>query len=143
MKIITNNLKETFELAKNFANKIVPGTIITLSGDLGTGKTAFTKGLAAGLGIKNEIKSPTFTLMNVYQTDKSPKCQLVHFDTYRLKNEQQFIDIGGVDYLIDQNSICVVEWPDKIAGLLENKKVTNISFRHLSENSREINFEND
>ena len=142
MKIISNSPKETFEFAKKFAETVVPGSILALHGELGSGKTSFTKGLASGLGVKDEIKSPTFTLMNVYQTANPTSCYLVHFDTYRLTSDKQFIEIGGEEYLENSANISVVEWPEKIQEILKNKKVTNIFFRHLSENTREISTDN-
>lgn len=136
MKTILKNLEETLAFAKEFSRNIKGGDILTLSGDLGTGKTSFTKGLALGLGIKSEITSPTFTLMNIYKI--SDKLKLVHIDTYRLESEKQLLEIGAEDYFGDSNSIVVVEWPEKIDKLLKNKKVTKIEFRHSANDFREI-----
>ncbi len=102
---------------------------------MGAGKTTLVKGIAEGLGVKEEIKSPTFTLMNVYLGNK---LKLVHIDTYRLKNEQELIGIGATDYLGTENTIAIVEWPEKIAGLLKNKKVMTLKIEHLDENKRKI-----
>lgn len=136
MNIILKNLNETIEFAKNFALHVSGGDILALKGDLGSGKTSFTKGLALGLGIQDEIKSPTFTLMNIYKATGSLK--MVHIDTYRLENEKQLLEIGVEDYLGSKNTVVVIEWPEKISNLLKNKKVTEINFRHLPDNTREI-----
>lgn len=136
MKINCKNISKTLELAQEVATSLKGGDILALSGELGTGKTSFTKGLAMKLGVFEEIKSPTFTLMNVYKLNGQIK-RFVHIDTYRLENEKQLIEIGAEDYIGDKSTVTVIEWPEKIAGLLKNKKVTEIKFRHLN-NTREI-----
>ena len=103
-----------------------------LSGELGAGKTSLVKGIAKGLGIKHEITSPTFTLMNVYKlrTENSELRTLIHIDTYRLKDEKELLEIGVEDYLGKPNTICVIEWPEKISNLLKNYKTKNIALEH-------------
>ena len=93
-----------------------------LSGELGAGKTSLIKGLAVGLGVKKEITSPTFTLMNVYEVKslKSKVKSLVHIDTYRLKDEKELVEIGVEDYLGRPDTICAIEWPEKIKNILNN-----------------------
>ncbi len=132
MTITTKSQLETELFGKKLAAKLKGGDILLLSGDLGAGKTSLVKGLAKGLGIKNEITSPTFTLMNVYKikNKKTQPWQFVHIDTYRLKDEKELLEIGAEDYLGNPNTICVIEWPEKIAGLLKNKPTTSISLEH-------------
>ncbi len=101
-----------------------------LHGELGAGKTTFTKGIAQGLDIKDQITSPTFTLMNVYKNGR-----LVHIDTYRLKNAQELIDIGAEDYIGNPDSISVIEWPEKIKKLLTTKRFISVHLDH-GENGR-------
>ena len=103
-----------------------------LSGDLGAGKTSLVKGIAKGLGIKHEITSPTFTLLNIYEVKslKSKVKSLVHIDTYRLKDENELLEIGVEDYLGEPNTVCIIEWPEKILGLLTNIKTTAITLEH-------------
>ena len=103
-----------------------------LSGELGAGKTSLVKGLAAGLGVKNKITSPTFALMNLYEigNKKLEIKHFVHIDTYRLKDEKELLEIGAEDYLGQPDTICAIEWPEKIADLLKNKKTTFISLEH-------------
>ncbi len=129
---ILNSPKETFEYGKKLAAKLKGGDILLLSGDLGAGKTALVKGIAAGLGIKKELTSPTFTLMNVYEVriPRSEVRKFVHVDTYRLKDEKELLEIGVEDYLGKPDTICAIEWPEKIAGLLINKKTIKITLEH-------------
>lgn len=117
---------------KKLAAKLKGGDILLLSGDLGAGKTSLTKGIAKGLGIKNEITSPTFTLMNVYKlrTTNSELQTLVHIDTYRLKDKKDLLKIGADDYLGKSDTVCIIEWPEKIAGLLKNYKTTTVTLEH-------------
>ena len=106
MKITTNSAEETFNAAYDFAQKLNNGDVITLDGDLGAGKTAFTSGLARGLGACERVVSPTFTIVNEYRSGRLP---LFHFDVYRFESSDDLYDIGWEDYL-NQDGICVVEW---------------------------------
>ncbi len=137
---ITSTQIETQDIAKSVASTLQGGDIVLLHGDLGAGKTTFAKGLAEGLGVTDDIVSPTFTLMNIYTLPPNPSHlrQLVHVDTYRLKTEQELIDIGIEDYLGDPETICVIEWPEKIEGLLKDKKVKQVNFTHLKGDERRI-----
>ena len=120
MEYTTSSAQETQLIGKNLASQLTGGDIVLLHGELGAGKTTFVKGIAEGLGITDDILSPTFTLMNIYTATRqhSNTTTLVHIDTYRLKSEQELIDIGVEDYLGDENTICVIEWPEKIEKLL-------------------------
>ena len=93
-----------------------PGTVIAYSGDLGAGKTAFTRGIARGLGILEPVTSPTYTIVNEYDTGRLP---LFHFDMYRLHSSEDLWDIGWEDYL-ERNGVCAVEWSENVADALEN-----------------------
>jgi tRNA threonylcarbamoyladenosine biosynthesis protein TsaE len=143
-KITTQSETETKTLGKKIATTMTGGQIICLHGELGAGKTTFTKGLAEGLGITETITSPTFTLMNVYkvQSQKSKVQSLVHIDTYRLKDANELLQIGAEDYIGEPNTLTLIEWPEKIKALLQNKKVTNITIDHQTENSRLITITN-
>ena len=117
------------------------GDIVCLRGELGAGKTTLVKGIAQGLGVRDEIVSPTFTLMNVYdiKTLKHKNIKtLVHIDTYRLKNERELIDIGVEDYLGDPETICVIEWPEKVQKLLKEMKTIEVTLSHSADNERRI-----
>ena len=111
MVIITENEAETIHEGEKFGRKLKPGAVVALHGDLGAGKTAFTRGLAAGLGISMTVSSPTFTIVNEYPGDTP----LFHFDMYRLESENELFDIGWDDYL-DRGGVCVVEWSEKVPG---------------------------
>lgn len=104
-ELIINNAEEMMELGKTLAQQVCSGDVLLLDGDLGAGKTTFTKGLALGLGIKRNIKSPTFTLIREYRDGKLP---LYHMDMYRLE-ETGAGDIGLDDYF-NGNGVCVIEW---------------------------------
>jgi tRNA threonylcarbamoyladenosine biosynthesis protein TsaE len=128
MTLTTKSQLETELFGKKLAAKLKGGDILLLSGELGAGKTSLVKGIAEGLGVKHEITSPTFTLMNIYKIKKNKK--LIHIDTYRLKDEKGLLEIGVEDYLSKLDTICIIEWPEKIAGLLKNKQTTSISIEH-------------
>lgn len=115
MEFISRSIKETREIARKFSEELKPGDIVALNGDLGVGKTAFTAGIADGLGISNCVSSPTFTIINEYRNGKIP---LYHFDLYRLKSEDDLYDIG-IDEYIDGVGICVFEWPELAESLAE------------------------
>ena len=120
MEYTSPNESQTKSIGRQLATMISPGSIITLSGDLGAGKTTFTKGFAEGLGVKETITSPTFSLMNVYPVHEHPEIDtFVHIDTYRLKHEEELIGIGVEDYLAADKTVVIIEWPEKISGMLK------------------------
>jgi len=137
---ISKNEQETTNFGRKIAASLHGGDIIALHGDLGAGKTTLIKGIATHFGI-NDVVSPTFTLMQVYQIQNSKfKIEnFVHIDTYRLNNEQELTTIGIADYLGAPDTICLIEWPEKIPNLLKNKKVLRIALEHTeSETARQI-----
>ncbi|MFH1947356.1 MAG: tRNA (adenosine(37)-N6)-threonylcarbamoyltransferase complex ATPase subunit type 1 TsaE [Candidatus Magasanikbacteria bacterium] len=138
MKYNTKSQEETLKIGLGIASKLKCGDIVLLYGDLGAGKTTLTKGIASYFGI-DDVVSPTFTLLQVYKVPKVNKVKsLVHIDTYRLENEEDLIEIGVEDYLGDENTICVVEWPEKIEGLLKKHTIKKVIINHTSDGSREI-----
>lgn len=114
MIIETNSAEETFALGKALGEKASPSQIYTLDGDLGTGKTVFTQGVAAGLGITEAISSPTFTIIQEYDTGRLP---LYHFDVYRIGDIEEMEEIGYDDYFFGEG-ICLIEWADLIREIL-------------------------
>ena len=116
MEFITNAPEETEALGERLAKILTPGTIIAYRGDLGAGKTAFTRGLARGLGCHELVTSPTYTIVNEYLGGRLP---LFHFDMYRLRSSDDLFDIGWDDYL-DRDGICAVEWSENVADAMEN-----------------------
>ena len=128
-RFISHKEQQTIKIAKNLAKSLKGGETICLIGQLGAGKTVFTKGLAQGLGIRKLIRSPSFVLMKLYPipkpatSDKRPVTSFCHIDTYRIKNPQEIIDIGALEYLNQPNTITVIEWADKIKKLLPKDKI--------------------
>jgi tRNA threonylcarbamoyladenosine biosynthesis protein TsaE len=136
MKYLTKSAKQTLNLGKKLAKRLKGGEILGLIGELGAGKTVLIKGIAAGLGIKKIITSPTFVLMKVYPVKGKIK-QLVHIDCYRIKDPQEIADIGATEYFGQEDTVTVIEWADKIKKILPQERI-NISIKIKGENSREI-----
>ena len=122
MERITHSERETEAVGEALAGSLTPGMLIAFTGDLGAGKTAFTRGLARGLGVTDRVTSPTFTIVNEYEGGRLP---LFHFDMYRLESEEELFDIGWEDYL-HRGGVCVVEWSEKVAGALSGALRVNI-----------------
>ena len=114
-RYVTNSEEETRKLGERLAGRLGPGSVIAFTGDLGAGKTAFTRGLALGLGIRDRVTSPTFTIVNEYEGGRLP---LFHFDMYRLGSSEELFDIGWEDYLA-RGGVCAVEWSENIDDALE------------------------
>ena len=110
----TNSPEETFALARQLGEQAGPGTVYTLTGDLGVGKTVFAQGLASGLGIEEAINSPTFTIVQVYDEGRLP---FYHFDVYRIGDIEEMDEIGYEDYFYG-DGVCLVEWAELIKELL-------------------------
>lgn len=119
MEYITNAPQETEALGERLAQKLEPGDVIAYTGDLGAGKTAFTRGLARGLGISTRVTSPTFTIVNEYEGGRLP---LFHFDMYRLGSSEELYDIGWEDYL-SRGGVCAVEWSEIVTDALETSAI--------------------
>ena len=115
MQIRTHSPEETEAIGRKIAAKLLPGDIIAYYGDLGAGKTAFTRGLAAGLGVTEQVTSPTYTIVNEYLSGRMP---LFHFDMYRLRDADDLFDIGWEDFL-RRGGVCAVEWSETIQEALE------------------------
>ena len=135
MEFITNCPEETEALGERFAKILPPGTIIAYRGDLGAGKTAFTRGLARGLDCREQVTSPTYTIVNEYLGGRLP---LFHFDMYRLRSSDDLFDIGWDDYL-DRGGICAVEWSENVADAMEDP--ITVTIEKIGDNSRRITIE--
>ena len=135
MEFLSNSPAQTESFAESLAKRLKPGTVIAYRGDLGAGKTAFTRGLAKGLGCYDMVTSPTYTIVNEYLSGKMP---LFHFDMYRLHSSDDLFDIGWEDYL-DRGGICAVEWSENVADALEGAIIVTIE--KLGEESRRITVE--
>lgn len=110
----SNSAEETFAFGKRMGEEAVPGEIICLDGDLGVGKTVFTKGFAAGLGISDYVNSPTFNIVKEYEGGRLP---LYHFDVYRIGDPSEMEEIGYEDYFYGEG-VAIIEWPGLIEELL-------------------------
>ena len=132
MIIITKSENETMLEGKKLGKTLLPGTVIALYGGLGAGKTAFTRGLAAGLGIAMDVSSPTFTIVNEYPG----KIPLFHFDMYRLESQAELFDIGWDDYL-ERGGVCAVEWSEKVSGAFPPGTI-KVTLKRLDDNTREL-----
>jgi tRNA threonylcarbamoyladenosine biosynthesis protein TsaE len=131
--VISTSRAQTIDLANHLAGHLFNGCVITLSGDLGAGKTTFTQGLGQGLGITKLISSPTFTIMKQYHGS----LELTHIDAYRLEGLHQDL---GLDELIGTEGVTVIEWPAQIPDLIPTEHLA-ISIQRLSEDKRELTFE--
>lgn len=119
MIIETRSPEETFELGKKIGEAAKPGQVYTLNGDLGVGKTVFTQGVAAGLGITEPVSSPTFTIVQVYEEGRLP---FYHFDVYRIGDIEEMEEIGYDDYFLGEG-ICLIEWAELIRDILPEKRI--------------------
>lgn len=126
MDYISHSESETEELGRRLAAALAPGAVVAYRGGLGMGKTAFTRGLARGLGYEGRVTSPTFTIVNEYEGDGPP---LFHFDMYRLDSAADLFDIGWEDYL-DRGGVCAVEWSERVEEALPEGAVTVSIARH-------------
>ena len=132
MEFITNSPVETEKVGEMLGKILQPGTILAYQGDLGAGKTAFTRGLARGLGAKELVTSPTYTIVNEYLSGRMP---LFHFDMYRLASSDDLWDIGWEDYL-ERGGVCAVEWSENVADAMEG--AITVCIQKCTEDSRKI-----
>lgn len=119
--------KETFELGKELGESAKPGDVFTLEGDLGVGKTIFTKGLAVGLGVEEDVVSPTFTIVQEYEDGRMP---FYHFDVYRIGDVEEMDEIGYEDY-IHGEGVCLIEWANLIEEILPERRIKIIIEKDL------------
>lgn len=135
MEFITHSPEETEAVGMALAKRLIPGTVIAYLGDLGAGKTAFTRGLARGLEATEPVTSPTYTIVNEYLSGRMP---LFHFDMYRLSCSDELFDIGWEDYLL-RGGVCAVEWSENVADALENP--ITVTIEKLDIDTRRITIE--
>ncbi len=140
MKFVCVSEEETKSLGEKFGAGLRGGSIVLLSGELGAGKTVFTKGIAKALGVKESVLSPTFTVMNEYDGEKMRLC---HFDAYRLRCGDDAVEAGLADYIGEKNTVCVIEWFENIADILPARGVKQVRISYSGENEREIEISDD
>ena len=135
MEYITHSPAETEAVGEALAKTLRPGTVLAFRGDLGAGKTAFTRGLGRGLGCTERVTSPTYTIVNEYTSGRLP---LFHFDMYRLRSTEDLFDIGWEDYL-ERGGVCAVEWSENVADALDG--AIRITIEKTGDDSRKITIE--
>ena len=134
MQFLSHSTQETEAIGEELAQKLRGGDVLAFTGSLGMGKTAFTRGLARGLGCRGRVTSPTFTIVNEYE-GRTP---LFHFDMYRLGSEEELFNIGWEDYL-DRGGVCAVEWSENVADAMPDGTVyVTIQRSPEGENTRKI-----
>lgn len=136
-RIVTHNEEETIKAGEDFAQQLEAGAVVALIGDLGAGKTRFVKGISRGLGVKENVTSPTFTIVNEHLHGRLP---LYHFDCYRLKSTTELDEIGFDEYVYGKG-ICVLEWADLIESKLPKKRFDIHCSLGNNENERFITIE--
>jgi tRNA threonylcarbamoyladenosine biosynthesis protein TsaE len=134
--IVSNSPEETISIGKRIASFLTAGSVVALEGCLGSGKTCLTKGIALGLGITENITSPTYTIINEYQSEKESSPTLLHIDAYRLNCDKDFEDIGG-DEAINSDGISIIEWSERIPKSIPENSI-KISMEITSPLSRAI-----
>lgn len=130
-KLVSNSEADTMNFAKKLANNLKKGDVVVLTGELGSGKTKFVEGFLSFFGLEDEISSPTFTIVNEYNTSN---LNIYHFDVYRLEDSDEFYAMGGDEYL--SSGICLIEWGEMIEDILP-KPYTKITF---SKNNDDVNY---
>lgn len=136
MKVTTKSALGTEKAGEEFSKKLNPQDVVFLIGNLGSGKTTFTKGIAKGLGITSRIISPTFVLVRSHDIEKGKIKTLYHLDLYRLQNENDVLGINLTDYLEDERGLVVIEWPEVSQNIVK-KKVWKVVFE-TKEHNRNI-----
>ena len=137
-KIISHSEKETENFAFAMARNLPPGTVLTLHGDLGAGKTVFARGFARGLGVDEPVSSPTYTITQEYSLPGGGR--LYHLDLYRISSPDAGLAFGVDEFLNDPRSFALVEWPERIGSVIPDS-ARKVFIRHLGENEREISFD--
>ena len=135
-EIVSNSERDTELAGERFGASVPDGAVVAMYGELGSGKTAFVRGMARGMGIDCRVSSPTFTIVNEYLGAR----ELIHFDMYRLASADELWDIGWEDYL-DRGGLCVVEWSERVSGALEAPVTVTIEKSPHGENQRKITIE--
>ncbi|MFA4995628.1 MAG: tRNA (adenosine(37)-N6)-threonylcarbamoyltransferase complex ATPase subunit type 1 TsaE [Patescibacteria group bacterium] len=139
MEYISKSEEETFKIARDLAFKAKPGDVFALEGDLGSGKTTFTKGFASALGIKENITSPTFVILKKYSLPENQQkiSFLVHIDCYRMGSIQDAYSIGIDELFENKDAVILLEWPDKIKEILPSRTV-ELRFEYIDDKTRKM-----
>lgn len=135
-KFESNSTDETIKFAKDLAVKLKAGDIVALTGELGAGKTCFTKGLAEALGVTEYVKSPSFTILNIYNENEKDLLPFYHIDLYRIENKLELVDLGLDEYVYGRG-VTVIEWAERIEDELPSNTI-RVKLFYKSETSRSI-----
>jgi len=122
--VVSTSPQETIDLGKRIAALLTPGSVIALNGPLGSGKTCLAKGIADGLGITENVTSPTYTIISEYKSGEHGSPALYHIDAYRLNNDRDFEDIGGPEIIASSDGISIIEWSERISKSLPHNAIT-------------------
>ena len=136
MEFISKSEKETQNIAYNLAKNFSGGEVLLLNGDLGAGKTAFSKGIAKAMGVEDIVTSPTFTILNEHYGNK---LNFYHFDFYRLEDESELKELGFDELIGNKNGICAIEWYEKVPSILPRNAI-KIDIKKIDDNTRKITY---
>lgn len=143
MKIASRSLEETRAFADTILSSLVPGdraTVVALQGDLGAGKTAFTQEAGKLMGVEENMHSPTFVIMKVYDITFRGFTKLIHIDAYRIEREEELLHLGWEKIMEDLENLVMIEWPENVPGLIPSE-AKRISLKFIDEQTREIEHE--
>jgi tRNA threonylcarbamoyladenosine biosynthesis protein TsaE len=140
MKYVAKNLEETQKIAGDFAHGLSPknsgATVVGLYGELGSGKTSFTQGVAKTLGISETVVSPTFVIEKIYELANQNFSHMIHIDAYRLEKSAELLHLGWPEIITDPKNLILIEWPERVADVMPPH--IRINFRHIENEEREI-----
>ena len=140
MKHVSRSLEETGAIAREFLHTLEAGgeaLVVSLEGDLGSGKTTFSQALGKALGVEDTMQSPTFVLEKIYPIDYKGFKKLIHIDAYRLEKESELTHLGWDEIVKDRENLILLEWPERVAGLAP-KEARRITFKFIDETTREV-----
>ncbi len=143
MAVISKNLEETGRIARELLDRLSPGgkaTVLALQGDLGAGKTAFAQAVGRILGADENMASPTFVIMKIYEINFRGFKNLIHVDAYRLEKESELLHLGWEKIIEEPENLVLIEWPDNVPGAIP-EDAKKISFKFIDESTREIDYE--
>lgn len=140
--MIAKNLEETQKIAADFAKKLLnlsgqeKATVVGLYGELGSGKTSFTQGVARALGVCENVVSPTFVIEKIYELSNQKFQHLIHIDAYRLEKSSELLHLGWQEIIADPKNLILIEWPERVSDIMPEH--IHINFRHIENEQREI-----
>ena len=143
MKYISKNLGETAKIAEDFLNTISPSNkacVIALQGDLGAGKTAFSKAAGEILGVTENVTSPTFVIEKIYPINWKGFKNLIHIDAYRIEKDSELLHLGWEEIVQETENLVLIEWPENVSGIIP-EDAKRINFKFIDEDTREISYE--